>query len=322
MRLSRIRRKGAGTMQYVGTRWRHVGAAVLLLALAAACGGTSEPTASNGPSATPAGTPATEAAANGVSKLLVFVVENHSFEQMRTQMPYAYSLAKRFGYATDFSAITHPSLPNYIAMVTGSTQGIIDDAEPASHRLLTPSVFQRAMAAGKTVGTYAEGMPSNCATTHGGNRYVPRHNPWTYFPAERDACGAWDVPFSQFAPAVSAGQLPNIAFAIPNDCHNAHDRDCSLADADAWFKSHMTEVFDGPDWRSGQLAIVLTADEDDRHSGNRILTVVIHPSQHANIVSRPLTLYSLSRLFSEVTGTQPLGNAASAPSMFEAFGLQ
>lgn len=289
-------------------------AATLVLGLTAACGaGPSEhPKSPSHPS---------YAQSADVSKLLVFVVENHSLDEMRSQMPYTYGLAKKYGYATDFTAIRHPSLPNYIAMASGSTQGITDDSEPASHPLDSPSVFRRAMAAGKSVGTFAEGMPTNCATTHGGNRYVPRHNPWTYFPAERDSCRAHDVPFTRFAAAVARGRLPNIALAIPNNCHNAHDGDCSLADADAWFKAAMRKVFDGPDWRSGRLAVVLTADEDDQSSGNKVLTAVIHPSQHANVVSHVLTLYSLSRLFSEVTGTAPLGNAVSAPSIAKAFGL-
>lgn len=83
----------------------------------------------------------------------------------------------------------------------------------------------------------------------------------------------------------------------------------------------MTKIFDGPDWKSGHLAVVLTADEVDRHSGNRVLTVVIHPSQHGNVVSAPLTHYSLSRLYEDVAGTSPPFEAASAPSMSEAFGL-
>jgi hypothetical protein len=52
-----------------------------------------------------------------VTKLLVVVEENHSLSQMHVGMPYTYSLAQRFGYATNYHAITHPSLPNYLAIV-------------------------------------------------------------------------------------------------------------------------------------------------------------------------------------------------------------
>ena len=106
---------------------------------------------------------------------------------------------------------------------------------------------------------------------------------------------------------------------IPHLCHDAHD--CSLGTADAWFRGWMTRVFDGPDWRSGQLAVVVTADEDDRSSGNTVLTVLIHPSQGAHVVSTPLTHYSLTRLYEEVAGMPFLFGAGSAPSMTTAFGL-
>ena len=80
-------------------------------------------------------------------------------------------------------------------------------------------------------------------------------------------------------------------------------------------------VLRGRRWRP-VLAVVLTADEDDRNSGNRVLTVVIHPSQHAHVVSTSLTHYSLTRLYSQVIGsTTYLRNAASAPNMAAAFGL-
>jgi acid phosphatase len=83
----------------------------------------------------------------------------------------------------------------------------------------------------------------------------------------------------------------------------------------------MTKIFDGPDWRSGHLAVVLTADEDNTWAGNNVLTVVIHPSQKANVVTTPLTHYSLTRFYEEVAGVPYLFEAASAPSMATAFGL-
>lgn len=56
-----------------------------------------------------------------VTKLLVFVVENHSLDQMRRDMPETLRFAKQYGYATNYRAIAHPSLPNYLAVTGGST---------------------------------------------------------------------------------------------------------------------------------------------------------------------------------------------------------
>jgi phosphatidylinositol-3-phosphatase len=282
---------------------------------------TTEPTPTPTPIPTPTPTPSVKAEPdNTVTKVLVFIEENHSLAQMQEGMPYAFDLAGKFGYAANFSAIRHPSLPNYIAIAGGSAYGIKSNNAPSSNQPVRGiSVFGQAIRAGKTAGLYADGMPGNCHTSNGGDRYGIRHNPWAYFSAEKALCQQFDVPASQLDGVIAAGTLPNVGMVIPNNCNNAHD--CSLGSADDWFRQWMAKIFNGPDWKSGHLAVVLTADEDNKKSGNIVLTVVIHPSQKGNVVTTRLTHYSLSRLLSEVTGSPPLINANTAPSMSEAFGL-
>jgi acid phosphatase len=253
-----------------------------------------------------------------VTKLLVFVEENHSLDGMKAGMPYTASLAERYGYATDYHAIRHPSLPNYIAIAGGSTYGVTDDKVPAYHRLSGRSVFGQALRNHRSAATYAESMPTPCGRTNAG-AYAPKHNPWTYFAGERTGCRAHDRTMSAFSSDVAAGRLPRVGMVLPNLRHDAHDG--SLATADAWFKTQTAKVFAGPDWRSGRLAVVLTADEDDHTQGNTVLTVVIHPSQDRRVVTTRLTHYSLTRLYDEVAGLPYLRNAATAPSMATAFGL-
>ena len=253
------------------------------------------------------------------SKLLVIVEENHSFNQMKAGMPYLFSQAQKYAYATNFSAITHPSLPNYIALLAGDTLGVKDNGYPSSHKLTAPTVLGKALAAGKTAKIYADSMPSNCYQKNSG-KFATRHIGWTYFTKERSYCDKYVVPFAKnFDKDVAAGALPNASLLIPDNCHNAHD--CSLVTADAWFKDRMATVFNGPDWKSGKLIVVVTADEDDKKSGNKVLTVVMAPRLKNKVVSSSLSLYSLSRLFSEITRTTPLLKAQSAPSMNAAFGL-
>jgi acid phosphatase len=252
------------------------------------------------------------------TKLLVVVEENHSLTQMRAGMPYTFSLAKRYGYATRYHALAHPSLPNYLAIAGGSTYGVRDDADPSQHPLQGASVFGRALAHGRTAGVFADAMPGSCVLGNHG-QYVVRHNPWAYFADERDQCDAHDLPMASFADAVAQGDLPRAGLVVPDLGHDAHDG--SLAAADAWFHSLMTTVFAGPDWSSGHLAVVLTADEDDRAHGNRVLTVLIHPSQRHHVVREPLSHYSLNRLYAEVLHVPAMRAAAHAPSMAAAFGL-
>lgn len=254
-----------------------------------------------------------------VTKLLVVMVENHSFEQMRTRMPYTAALAHEFGYATDFRGVEYPSLPNYLAITSGSTHGITDDGSPSDHPLSGPSVFGEAIAQGRTAEVYADGMPTNCAAENGGSDYAVKHNPWVYYQEEQELCRTGDVPATRLAVAARKGELPNAGMVVPNMCHDAHD--CDLSVADDWIRTELTHVFAGTDWKSGHLAVVITADTDDRKNDNRILTVVIHPSQRGNVVGQRLDHYSLSRLYSDVVHATPLNRAASAASMSDMFGL-
>jgi len=253
-----------------------------------------------------------------VTKVLVFVVENHSLSQMQASMPFVYGLAQQYAYATNYTAIRHPSLPNYLAIAGGSTFGVTDDRPPSAHRVHGASVFSQARRAGLTAKVYADSMPRTCALADAG-RYAVRHNPWTYFVDNRRGCRRYDVPVSALGADADAGTLPNVGMVIPNLVHDAHDS--SLAVSDAWIKKRVTRIQAGPDWQSGHLAIVITADEDDRHQGNKVLTVVASKHQPQTVVSTPLTHYSLTRFLDDVAGVPYLRKAATAPSLTTAFGV-
>src|SRR5450759_861446 len=156
-----------------------------------------QPAQSNGATRTPTPTPTSALATAGsgvVSKVLVFIVENHSLGQMKSQMPFTFGLAQRFGYATNYTAIQHPSLPNYIAIAGGQTYGITNDDNPSTNPVRGTSVFGQAIASGKTAAVFADGMPQNCATNNGGSDYAVKHNPWVLhqrtrrLPEVRRAC--------------------------------------------------------------------------------------------------------------------------------------
>jgi phosphatidylinositol-3-phosphatase len=254
-----------------------------------------------------------------VTKVLVFVEENHSLSQMQSSMPFVYGLAKQYAYATNYTAIRHPSLPNYLAIAGGSTFGVSDDQDPSAHRIRGASVFDQARRAGRTAKLYADSAPSNCALTNSG-LYAVRHNPWAYFVDHRGACRRYDVRATALASDAAAGSLPTVGMVIPNLVHDAHD--ASLADADAWIKDQILAVQAGPDWQSGRLAIVITADEDDHHQGNLVLTVVASKYQSQRVVTTALNHYSLTRFIDDVAGTRYLRKAATARSMKTAFGVR
>jgi hypothetical protein len=260
-----------------------------------------------------------------VTKVLTIVLENHGPSATRTQMPRLVRLAGTYGQTSAYRALTHPSLPNYLAMAGGNLPGFRDDRPPEAHPMNGPTVFDTALAQGHPAATYAEGMPGNCAQADAG-RYLVRHNPWTYFadPSSRAACATHDVPAGtlsqgQLHDDITAGTLPDVGMLLPDACNDAHD--CSLAVADGWVASWVEELQAGPDWQAGRLAIVVTFDEAERVSSNAVLTVVAAPGLTGKVVSTPLTHLSWSRWMSEIAGAAPQGEAAHVPSLGGAFGL-
>jgi acid phosphatase len=256
--------------------------------------------------------------------VLVVIEENHSYAQMRQGMPFLAHLSATYGYATHWTALAHPSLPNYLGIAAGTTFGIRDDKPPAAHSSdigSASSVFDQAIAARKTAATYAESMPRNCdvRASADGSRYAVRHNPWAYFPRGRTDCLAHDENLASFAGDAAHNTLPNVGFLIPNLDHDAHDG--SLAGADSWLKQQLAPVLRSSDFTSGRLVVVVTADEDDRGFGNSVLTSVLTPRIHHQVVATPLTHYSLTRYLAQVLGVRPLANGATAPDMAVAFGL-
>jgi len=276
------------------------------------------------PKPTPSPTPtATQSVPPTVTKVLTFVEENHSLAEMQVGMPYTYGLAQQYGYATNWSAITHPSLPNYLAMAGGSTYGVTDDGSPASHPVGGPNVFGEAIAAGKTAKSYQESMPSNCSLTNSG-RYAVKHNPWAYFTDDRTNCAKFDVPSGTAGSGalhddIVNGTLPNVGEVTPNLDNDAHDG--SLLTADNWIKSWMEQIVTSRDWESGQLAIIITADEDDGSQGNKVLTTVVHTSQNHHVVSTALTHYSWTRAMTDVAKAPCVGAGCTAANAATAFGL-
>ena len=250
-------------------------------------------------------------------------MENHSYSEIigSSSAPYLNSLANACGLATNYVAVTHPSLPNYIAATSGNTQGVADDNPPSSHPLSVASIFQQAGSAG----SYQEDMPSNCALTSSG-RYAVKHNPEAYYTNIRTACARDNVPMGTttsgaFLTALNSGTLPKFSFVTPNLCNDTHD--CSIATGDSWLKSWVAKITASPAYTGGGTVLVITYDEDDGSASNHIPTVVVSPyTRPGTKSSAAFNHYSLLRTTEQLLGiTSFLGNAATAASMRSAFGL-
>ncbi len=249
-------------------------------------------------------------------------MENHGFSQVAGASPYLNRLAQRCGLATGYTAVSHPSLPNYLALVSGSTQHLdgFDCTPAASCQSGGPSIFSQT---GWRV--YAESMPQPC-DRHNAGSYAPRHNPALYFtdPAVAGACPHNDLPLGTGgrlpAELASPSRLAPYTLIIPNLCNDEHD--CPVSTGDGWLSRWVPRLLASPAYRTGTTALFITYDEDDHAEGNRVYTVVVSPStQPGTVSSQAFTHVSLLRTQEEILGLPALPAVAGAPSMRAAFRL-
>ncbi len=283
---------------------------------------------------------------SAISHVIVIVMENHSYGELigppgsaaSTRAPYLNgTLKQRCGLATNYYAITHPSLPNYIAMVSGSTGGISSDC--TSCTTSASSLFGQLRRNGRGWKVFAESMPSHCSST-GTSRYVKRHNPPTYFPGLAADCAGWDVPMGgapggRFATALANGWLSAFTMVVPDMCNDMHD--CSIATGDLWLSHWIPRIAATADYRLGHTAVLLTWDEGEGagYAGSvDCLAHLANPSCHVPALVLSATTpagtrsgvlfshYSLLRTTEALLGMPTfLGRAATAASMRGPFDL-
>lgn len=300
---------------------RRLTAVALLLAVLSACSDDVDRSkfANIESTSTPASSaPATDAPTVKPSKIAVLIFENHSFSQV-AKSPFFKAMGAKYGLATNMKACTHPSQPNYICVAGGSTRGISTNSQ--SKKISGASIMGKTIKAGRTATVFAQSMRSdNCRLSQLGY-YHPRHGFWPLFVDERALCEQHMIGYDKIKQRIIDGTLSNMNLIVPNNCSNAHD--CSLSTADKWARTETERLMAGPDYQAGELVIVLTWDEDDHNEGNRIHTVVIHPSLDHVVVSKSLNLISLHRTLARFGNVEPIGSKwTSVNDLAREFGIE
>ena len=287
--------------------WRWGFAAGMLAVSAAACAASPPTVPVN------AARPCVGAAPRATySHVVVVFMENRSFNQIigSPSAPYLNSLARACGVASQYHGVTYPSLPNYLAVTSGSFYGIKDDNLPASHPIKAASIFSQTT----SWQSLSESMPTNCDKSNA-YPYMVKHNPAPYYVPVAAACRTQNVPLPN-APTFAA----RYTFVTPNMLHDMHDG--TVAQGDAWLKTFVPKVVNSAGYRTGSTILLIVWDTDDRTAGNRAPAIVVAPQVKPGTTSAvSFTHYSLLRLSEETLGLPLLGNARTAVSMRAAFHL-
>jgi len=266
--------------------------------------------ASPGSSPTPTTAPTTKPTtvpAPTPSHVFVIVMENRSYTDALAGR-YTSQLAAKYGLATNYRGVSHPSLPNYLAMTSGSTWGITDDGY---HALPAGGLGAQLTSAGISWRAYMEGMTGGACLSNT-TLYAVKHNPFAYYGGR---CPSQVVPFTQFSRDIS-GNVPRFVWITPNMCHDGHD--CSTATADAWLAQTVPTILATKAWKDGGV-LFLTWDEGE-DSINSVLTIVIRANVPHRVSSHAYNHYSLLATIEGRFGLRRLGSAAGAAAMTDLMG--
>lgn len=278
--------------------------------LVAGCGASESAT-------TPAAPAIAAHAGSGPSHVVTIVQENTEYEDLigNAKAPFVNSLAHRYGLATASYGVRHPSLPNYLALTSGSTHGIASDCYDC--HVGARNVVDQLEQAGISWKAYLEGAPGPCYLGADSGRYAKRHNPFSYYDdVVRDPARCRKlVPLTQLAKDLNAGTLPTYIWISPDVCNDTHD--CGVEVGDRFLSRLIPALLP----RLGAHGLlILTWDEGTTDAGccggadgGHVATIVAGPDVRPGGRSdAPLDQYGVLRSIETALGLPYLAQAADA----------
>jgi len=188
--------------------------------------------------------------------IFTIVLENHDADVL-DEMPYLRALADRYASADAYYADHHPSLPNYLQMLSGTDEGVADDAGPDEHQLDSENLTTQLDAADIPWRAYMEDMGAPCLMRDEG-RYAVRHDPFVYFTsvtADAARCREHVVDMdAHLADDLAAGSY-RYMWITPNECNDMHD--CAPQTADDWLSRVIPQLMASEGYTSGGAIFIL-----------------------------------------------------------------
>jgi hypothetical protein len=243
--------------------------------------------------------------------VVLVIMENHAYTQVygSASAPYITQIAGGPNAAlfTQSYALSHPSQPNYLQLFSGSNQGILDDKVPARLPFIAPNFAAELIAKGVTYAAYSEDLPSVGFTGATSAKYARKHAPWVNWQGtvKNGIPAATHQPFASF-PSDHA-YLPAFAYVVPNLINDIHDG--TISQGDAWIKKNLDGYIQ---WAQTHNSLfILTFDEDDGGSKNKILTFFVGAHVKKGSYSEHITHYTVLRTLEDMFATGAHAGAAA-----------
>ncbi len=227
----------------------------------------------------------------GQSQRTIFtiVLENHDYKEIvgSSNAMYINSLIGMGALATNYKDTAHPSLPNYLHMISGDNQypGIIDIGpnQQPYFPAMKDNLGTQLEAAHINWRSYQESMGTPC-NLHDASPYATKHDPFLYFVDMQASalCAQRNVDFSQFTADLATNQY-RYMWITPNltdDGHDpANDPVTALQTSDKWMKDHVQAILDSDGYKAGGV-LFITWDESEGRNGDdpdKIPMIILSP---------------------------------------------
>jgi acid phosphatase len=247
--------------------------------------------------------------------IVIVIEENHNYEQIigSPNAPFINQLAKESAVFTDAHGVTHPSQPNYLALFSGSLQGVTGDKCLADTTPFTTSNMAAGLISrGFTFKGFAENMPTpgflgcrkDASPLTMGYLYARKHAPWVNWQGDKKNNIPADLSQPMTAFPTDFNQLPDVSFVIPNmdnDMHNIGDPGDSAAVSrgDDWLQHHLAAYIN---WaKTHNSLLILTFDEDQFTAKNHMLTLFaganVRPGEYAENINHYSVLHTIEEIY-------------------------
>jgi hypothetical protein len=244
--------------------------------------------------------------------IVMVIEENHSYSQIidSPDAPYMNRLATQGAVFTQSFGVTYPSQPNYLALFSGSTQGITDNSCP--HTFTTPNLGHALIAEGLTFAGYSEDLPSVGSLICSVGLYARKHNPWVNW-QDSVANGlpvSANVPLTDFPTEYST--LPTVSVIVPNQVNDMHhgNNPEAIQTGDRWLREHLDAYVQWAQEHNSLL--IVTWDEDNKKENNRIVTLFVGPMVQTGRYEQRITHYNVLRTIEDLYGLPHAGASADA----------